>query len=767
MASDSRNEIFGSLSTKLIGVAGAAFAIILGGAILLATWATRDRVESSVYAQANTQAESVANAISTKLTEQASGVNALTGAITAAFNAGVRDRAMVVAMLRMNETRYPDIFGSWMQEAPGGFDGTRDPKAPGDNADGDFNPYWTKGNDGGIQYSASPVDYTQSWYTLAASSGEGAITEPYADEGNGKMMVSIAYPVIVGGKTIGVTGVDVRLDRLSRMLAAMKPFGQGRVMLVSSSGAWIANPDRALLMKPYAGEGAAALKAAIADGQPCILNKFDHGRVERIIYPFAVPNLNATWAVVIDVPEDVVDAPVRHAVWAMVAGGALTLLLVMGALYFTVLLLVRRPMAGLLNAVETLRRGDYNSEVRGQERRDETGTIAMALEGFRHTLAEGQLHEAAAEAERRHAEQARAEAEAARMAVAAEQGKVVEALGSGLSRLSSGDLAFRLNETFAPEYEVLRADFNVAMTKLQEAMKAIAVNTQGVRAGSAEMTQASDDLARRTEQQAASLEETAAALSEITATVKTTSDGASEARQLAQDAKGDAETSGKVVGDTVKAMAGIESVSKEIGKILGVIDEIAFQTNLLALNAGVEAARAGDAGRGFAVVATEVRALAQRSADAAKEIKALITASGTEVENGVKLVGETGKALERIVGQVARLNELISEIAASAQEQAVRLNEVNEAVSQMDVVTQQNAAMVEQANASCHSLTEEAEELVSLVGQFQIGYVEPARRAPQPAPARSRSPTRAPKLPVAPRAPRALAPVGTEDWDEF
>ncbi|MBB5372250.1 methyl-accepting chemotaxis protein [Acidocella aromatica] len=766
MAPLSRNVVFGSLSTKLIGVAGAAFALILSGAILLAAWATQERVETTVETQAKTQAESIANAISAKLAEQTSGVNTMAGTITAAFNCGVRNRAMVVEMLRMNETRYPDVFGSWMQEAPGGFDGKHAPKAPGSNAEGDFNPYWTKGDGGNLQYTATAVDYTQSWYTLAAKSGKGAITEPYADSGNHKMMVSIAYPVIVSGTLIGVTGVDVRLDWLSNKLAGIRPFGAGRVMLVSGSGAWIANPDQSELMKPYAGEGADVLNAALADGQPRILNKFDNGRTERIIYPFAVPNLNATWALVVDVPEEALAAPVRHATWAMIAGGILTLLLVLGALYATVLLLVRRPMTGLLGAVETLRRGDYGRQVPGQERHDETGTIAVALEGFRHTLAEGQRHEAAAAEERRQAEQARAEAEASRMAVAAEQGQVVEALGSGLSRLSAGDLVFRLNEAFAPEYEVLRTDFNLAVAKLQEAMKAISVNTQGVRAGSAEMAQASDDLSRRTEQQAASLEQTAAALSEITATVKTTSDGANEARKLAQDAKGDAEQSGAVVGSTVKAMAGIESVSKEIGKILGVIDEIAFQTNLLALNAGVEAARAGDAGRGFAVVATEVRALAQRSADAAKEIKVLIAASGTEVENGVKLVGETGKALERIVGQVARLNQLIVEIAGSAQEQAVRLNEVNEAVSQMDVVTQQNAAMVEQANASCHSLTEEAEELSRLVGEFQIGHTEAPRQATKPA--KSRIPVHAPRPPVAPKpVSRTPVPAGTEDWDEF
>jgi methyl-accepting chemotaxis protein len=225
--------------------------------------------------------------------------------------------------------------------------------------------------------------------------------------------------------------------------------------------------------------------------------------------------------------------------------------------------------------------------------------------------------------------------------------------------------------------------------------------------------QASEDLSQRTVQQAASLEETAAALDEITATIRKTAEGANEARQLVAAAKTDAARSGEVVKETVAAMIGIEGSSRQISNIIGVIDEIAFQTNLLALNAGVEAARAGDAGRGFAVVATEVRTLAQRSATAAKEIKALISASSAQVATGVTLVGETGKALNRTLAQVEKINNLIVDIAASAREQATGLQQVNITMSQMDQVTQQNAAMVEQATASSNSLAMEAEALAT------------------------------------------------------
>ncbi len=438
--------------------------------------------------------------------------------------------------------------------------------------------------------------------------------------------------------------------------------------------------------------------------------------------------------------------------------------------FFTVRTWVVTPIKGLQGTMGKLAGGNLQASVAELERRDEIGGMARAVQVFKDAGIEKQRLEAEAMAQRASAEEERRRVEAERAAAAKQQEFVVHAIATGLEKLSAGDLLFRLTTAFSEDYEKLRADFNAAMEKLQETMQSIAANTQGVRAGAEEITQASDDLSRRTEQQAASLEETAAALDQITATVRRTAEVANEARDLVSTSKADAERSGDVVRQTVGAMDGIESSSKQIANIIGVIDEIAFQTNLLALNAGVEAARAGDAGRGFAVVATEVRALAQRS----KEIKALISSSGQQVATGVKLVSETGQALGRIVTQVSQLNGLVAELAASAKEQSTGLGEVNAAVNQMDQVTQQNAAMVEEATAASHSLSEEARELARLVGEFRIGGNISApvlkRAAPKVAPKKRVVTTSASKVAMLPRqgsAPRPALAGAKKNWSEF
>jgi methyl-accepting chemotaxis protein len=362
------------------------------------------------------------------------------------------------------------------------------------------------------------------------------------------------------------------------------------------------------------------------------------------------------------------------------------------------------------------------------------------------------------------AERAQADARAAQAASAAEQKAVVAGLASALDRLARGDLTFRIDQTFSAEYDDLRRDFNEAAARLEDAMTVIQSNAAAIRSGAEAIAGASDDLASRTEQQAASLQETAAALDQITATVKRTSEGAAQADGAAREAKAEAERSGGVVAETVSAMSGIEQSAKQISQIIGVIDEIAFQTNLLALNAGVEAARAGEAGRGFAVVASEVRALAQRSAEAAKEIKALISASSQQVGSGVELVGQTGEALTRMVTKVAEISTLVAEIAASAKEQSTGLAQVNTAINEMDQVTQRNAVQVEQGATSGHALLTEADALTRSIERFKLSEAAPIApritHAPVPA-------LKATGSGGAARKPEPVRAEAEEGWEEF
>ena len=299
-------------------------------------------------------------------------------------------------------------------------------------------------------------------------------------------------------------------------------------------------------------------------------------------------------------------------------------------------------------------------------------------------------------------------------------------------------------------------------------MLQVVENASSIQSGAQEIAKASEELSGRTERQAANLEETAAALDQVTATVAKSAGGAGHASAVAAEAKHEAERSSALMADAIKAMDGIKTSSAQITQIIGVIDEIAFQTNLLALNAGVEAARAGDAGRGFAVVAQEVRALAQRSAEAAKEIKGLIAASSDQVRDGVSIVSETGVALGAISEKVAEIHGLIAEIATSSQEQSTGLGQVNTAVNQMDQVTQQNAAMVEEATAAAARLSDEADQLNGMVASFRLSGHDGGRRlatataTARPAPRATRAVARPALITTAQQAPAA-----DQDWQEF
>ncbi|WP_017672166.1 methyl-accepting chemotaxis protein [Blastomonas sp. AAP53] len=428
---------------------------------------------------------------------------------------------------------------------------------------------------------------------------------------------------------------------------------------------------------------------------------------------------------------------VSFAIWTMVLAG-LVLALVLAAANVLLGRHITNPLKAVADVMRAMAAGNLDVKTQVNTPMTEIAEMVSAIEVFRQSSL---------------------------MSVAAEQQLVmVRELTAGLEALAAKNLTHRISTPFPPEFEALRISYNSATDELCDVLAHTTSSTSNVLTGAAEIRSASGDLAQRTEKQAANLEESAAAMHEVTEMVQKTARSALEVGRQVSDAHSSTSEGATVVNRAVGAMGNIQKSANQITNIIDVIDGIAFQTNLLALNAGVEAARAGDAGKGFAVVANEVRALAQRSADAASDIKALINASNESVAEGVAMVDETGSVLLQIGERVAAINARITEIADSAQNQAQRLQQVNLSVGEMDKMTQQNAAMVEQSNAAARSLAEEATDLANMVQAFETGSRRPdAARMPahrQPQRTRTRAPMVSGNL--------ALKPdVSDDDWSNF
>jgi methyl-accepting chemotaxis protein len=417
---------------------------------------------------------------------------------------------------------------------------------------------------------------------------------------------------------------------------------------------------------------------------------------------------------------------------------------------------IATPLVRMSEAVSRLVDGDHAVAVPGLARNDELGQLARALDRFRDVFA---------------SDHARAAAEASR---ARETQVTIDAIGDGLTALAEGNLTFRVPENGSGALAKLHVDYNAAVASLEGVLSQIVEGCNTIKLGTDEIASASNDLAMRTEQQATSLAETSLTLSEFTTSVKNTADNARQTSARLANARTTADGVGNTANRAIAAMRSIEASSREMAEIVGVIDGIAFQTNLLALNAGVEAARAGDAGKGFAVVATEVRALAQRSADAAKSIRDLIGKSTEEVSGGVALVESSGEALRQIVTEVSAVSELVDAIAEAAGQQAAGIADISGMVGSMDSFTQQNAAMVEESSAGTRNLSAETLALVGQLARFRLGHASAARRAsPQPimmADPVASLPPRMSFVPIARPAPvvgNTALKASEEDWSEF
>ncbi|WP_231568366.1 methyl-accepting chemotaxis protein [Novosphingobium malaysiense] len=404
---------------------------------------------------------------------------------------------------------------------------------------------------------------------------------------------------------------------------------------------------------------------------------------------------------------------------------------------------IGEELDSLRSAIGAIEAGRFDETIENMDRSDEVGDLARAAARLRDAL------------------RAKAQGDA-------EAREMIDLVGNGLRSMAAGDLTVELPR-LGEAYRQLERDFNATALRLREAMESVSRSTQAIRTGSMEISQASNDLAQRTEQHASELGHTATSVSSLSQALQETAQSAAEAHRSVDAAVAEARRGGEVVGQAVTAMEQIEKSTGEIGQIIAVIDSIAFQTNLLALNAGVEAARAGDAGKGFAVVANEVRGLAQRSAEAAKDIRELIETSSGQVGSGVEMVRKTGEALTTIIDRIDLATEVVTRITTASSEQAANLRDTNDTIGKMDVVTQQNAAMVEEATAAARSLASEADTLSALVGGFRIGSealiplasAKPASGAPKLAAAH-----RAKAVPVQ-SGNAAVQIVDDADWSEF
>ncbi|MBU3032694.1 methyl-accepting chemotaxis protein [Tritonibacter mobilis] len=544
-------------------------------------------------------------------------------------------------------------------------------------------------------------------YRAASAAAEGEVVfadmEPYAPS-YGAAAAFLATPVMAAdGSLLGVVAVQVPVDMFGVITNNDDGLGETAQVYIVGADYKARTTSRfddgysVLDTLPEANHLATALKGEThfskdetgLDGHP----------VMAASRPVGLDLAN--WALVVE--QDVADvmAPLYQKAWSLALIG-LAICAMMSFLGWRIAASITRPLHKIANGMAQVASGNLDTSVEEAERGDEIGDIGKALLSFQDDL------KIARSADEERAEQQR------------EQAIVVENLSTGLLRLSQGDFSTKIETPFAGEHEKLREDFNKTVTTLNETLGHVVSAVNRIRNGAAEINQSSNDLSHRTESQAATLEETAAALEEMTVSVKSAADSARSVEQITGEAKQEAEVSGGVVQNAVTAMTEIEQSSKKIEQIISVIDDIAFQTNLLALNAGVEAARAGEAGRGFAVVASEVRALAQRSSDAAMEIKSLIGESSKQVEAGVDLVGKAGDALQMIVERVNNISQLVSGIAEGASEQSNGIGEINTGVVQLDQVTQQNAAMVEEASAACQMLDNDASELGSVVAKFKL-----------------------------------------------
>ena len=694
------------IAGKLMTVAGLAIAVLLVIGFTAVVFETQSAVGTLSDQSAIAQADAEGNQVKTDIATFEATARTLAATMGNLHAGNARDRGTATNVLRTDLLKSKVALGAWTMIAPGQWDGPDAGKGgqPGSSRDGNFRPYWVKTDGTLAQIPNNEMEgYGKPFFRQSFESGEGAILDPYTFDAGGRtvLMTSITQPVRSGDQVIGVAGLDMELGNISERLSRLKPFGTGRVMLLSAGAIWVANPDAARLGKLYADPGLDEVKAAIAKGETRVLTdiEVDGVATRRVVRPIAFEGLNTTWALVLDVPEATIAAPARSMAWQLVIGGLVIVAAVLATLFYAAGGIIGRPIAKLSGAVDRLAKGEHCA-IPELGREDEIGTMARAADVFRQAAADR------AEADRRSAE---------------EQKIVTSAVGDGLDALRQGDLTRDITEAFPAGYAALKDNFNAALAELRRMIGAVAGSASGIQTGSAEIAQASEDLARRTEANAASLEETSAALVQIDQRLKASASASTRTVRRADEALSTVSGGRAVAGEAVAAMDRVSQSAKGIDSVIEGVDKIAFQTRVLAMNAAVEAGRAGDAGRGFAVVADLVSALAMRSEEEAKRAREQLTATQTDIGTAVDAVQRVDGAFETISEGVGEVHALLGQMAQDNQAQSTAITQISVAVSTMDHSTQQNAAMVEETSAAARNLTTEAGSLNDQAARFDTG----------------------------------------------
>lgn len=746
-----------SMRTKLALSAAVLVAFSVIAVIILTTTLMSRASRSEAEQRGRALLAQYATTVTQDINSVADTITTAVGAIEGAITRPDPNREQLGDIVRSMLSDRPDLIGMTLAFQPNALDG-KDASYighPYSDATGRFVPYFFHDDSGAIkveQLNMSPEAGTEEWYDKPLRENRSVVTPPYTYPINGVdvLMTTISGVIRRDGQAIGIYTGDMSLAKLSDRIGELQPFGDGHVYLVGGNNTWVAHKDNTRLGTSVSDE-----EKRIIDSAPA--GEADYTDIDGVEMMVLTDTLHFhgvddTWTLVMTVPRSTVFANVAATRNRAALMAALLMLGTLAAVWFGAQY-VSTPILGMTQAMKRLADGDLGTEIPFTERRDEIGAMSAAMQVFRNNARETRRLEAeasAAQAERaardlaeaeRQAQAAaeaatgRAEREALERANLAErearalaetkrQTRVVTEIGDGLKRLAQGDLTRPITSPaqnpFPSEYEALRLSYNDVLDRLSDVLGRVGDVAEAVRGNAAEINAAAGELSARAEGQAATLEQSAAALNELTESVRSTAARSSDAETVSREARDEAQSGVQVVKSAVDAMQRIEAGSGRINSIVTVIDDIAFQTNLLALNAGVEAARAGEAGRGFAVVASEVRSLAQRASDSAREIKALIEESATQVESGSDLVRRTGSSFEQLLARASRVAGLIGEIAVSASEQANGLDQINVAINRLDMVTQQNAAAAEETTAATHTLTEKSHELTEALSEFRI-----------------------------------------------